>query len=167
MTVAPLIRESRRLAGLSQQALAALARTSQPAVARYESGEIVPRSDTLERLLAACGRTIAAEQTRLQGRPLLGPIGYQLTRNREAVLAAARRAGASNVRVFGSVARAQDTAGSDVDLLVDLDPGRTLLDVVGLTKTLSELLGVRVDVAIEEILKPEVRERAIAEARAL
>ncbi|WP_337313463.1 nucleotidyltransferase domain-containing protein [Candidatus Aeolococcus gillhamiae] len=59
----------------------------------------------------------------------------------------ARRHGASHIRVFGSVARATADDVSDVDLLVDLEAGRTLLDVVALERELSALLGYAVDVA--------------------
>ena len=84
---------------------------------------------------------------------------------RERVLAAARRHGVSNVRVFGSLARNEKSAQSDVDLLVELDAERTLLDLIGFRQEAEEILGVRVDVATPRILKPLVRSRALREAR--
>jgi predicted nucleotidyltransferase len=76
--------------------------------------------------------------------------------------------GANGVRVFGSVARGEDDARSDIDLLVDLDgersPGSELLEVLGLSEELSELLHARVDVVTPRTLRPEVRELALAEA---
>ena len=72
---------------------------------------------------------------------------------REEILAAARRRGAHNVRLFGSLARGEAHAGSDVDFLVDFDPGRSLLDLSGLTLDLEELLGVRVDIVEASALR--------------
>lgn len=72
-----------------------------------------------------------------------------LRRSREAILAAARRRGARSVRVFGSMARGDATSGSDVDLLVAFEPGRSLFDQVHLIDEPEELLGMRVDVVAE------------------
>lgn len=69
-----------------------------------------------------------------------------LFENRQQVLDAAVRNRASNVRVFGSSIRGEDTVDSDIDLLVDLDPGASLFDLSGLRADLIELLGVDVDV---------------------
>lgn len=79
----------------------------------------------------------------------------------------AARHGARNLRVFGSVARGDTTAGSDLDLLVDWEPGRSLLDHVGLVQDLEELLGVRVHVGTERSLHWYVRDRILAEATPL
>lgn len=94
---------------------------------------------------------------------LSGPLGRHLRQQRAQVLYVARRHGARNVRVFGSVARGEEDADSDVDLIVDLDPGRTLLDLVALTRDLTELLGVKVDVATLDLLKDRVLARASRE----
>lgn len=77
---------------------------------------------------------------------------------------AAARRGATNLRVFGSVARGEATPTSDLDLLVDLEPGRSLVDLGGLLMDLSEIVGVEVDVVTEAGLKPRVRDRVLAEA---
>lgn len=87
----------------------------------------------------------------------------QTVRRQEILIAAARR-GASNVRVFGSVARGDATADSDVDILVDLEPGRSLFDLGGLLMDLQDLLGCRVDVVTEKGLRPRVRQRVMQEA---
>jgi predicted nucleotidyltransferase len=84
-------------------------------------------------------------------------------RRRELCEVAARR-GAGRLRVFGSVARGDAGPSSDVDLLVDLEPERSLLDLGGLLMDLSELLGVEVDVVTEASLNPRVRARVLAEA---
>jgi predicted nucleotidyltransferase len=83
---------------------------------------------------------------------------------REEIIRLAARHGARNVRVFGSVARGDDSASSDIGLLVELDPDRTLMDLGGLLMELQTLLCVRVDVATEEMLRPKVRTRALADA---
>lgn len=87
-----------------------------------------------------------------------------LRRQRLAILALATNRGASNVRVFGSVARGDQTAGSDVDFLVDMEPGRSLLDVGGLLMDLAALLERDVDVVTERGLRERLRRRVLAEA---
>lgn len=86
---------------------------------------------------------------------------------RETILQIARRHGATNVRVFGSVSRGEARADSDVDFLVDLDEGRSLLDLGGLLMDLQEFLGCRVDVVTEKGLRPRIRERVLREAMPL
>lgn len=88
----------------------------------------------------------------------------QIRVNRDAILQAARLRGASNVRVFGSVARGDAREDSDIDLLVDLEPGRSLLDLGGLLMDLRELLQRPVDVVTERSLKARIRERELREA---
>lgn len=91
----------------------------------------------------------------------------ELLRQRAAILALASRYGARNVRVFGSVARGTAGPDSDVDLLVDVEPGRTLLDVIGLWQDLQSLLGRKVDLLTDGGISPYLRDRIYAEARAL
>jgi predicted nucleotidyltransferase len=83
---------------------------------------------------------------------------------REEILRIAARYGARNVRVFGSVIRGEARPDSDVDFLVDMDPGRTLLDMGGLLMDLRDVLGREVDVATEHGLKARIRDRIIKEA---
>ncbi|BDO40650.1 helix-turn-helix domain-containing protein [Cellulomonas sp. NTE-D12] len=166
MEAATLIRTSREAAGLSQGALAARAGTSQPAVSRYEAGASSPSVETLDRLLAAMGArlelSVAAAPRHLDVRT---PRMAKLRANRERVRRVAHRHGASNVRVFGSVARGEDGPDSDVDILVDLDVRtRGLLPLAAIADDLSVLLGERVDVAPADALAPHVAETALAEA---
>ena len=77
------------------------------------------------------------------------------------------RSGARNVRVFGSVARGQDHAGSDVDLLVDMESGRSLLDLIGLSQDLEDLLHRKIDVLTDTSLHPILRDRILTDARPL
>jgi hypothetical protein len=86
---------------------------------------------------------------------------------RQKILDAAARRGVRNVRVFGSVARGDDRSDSDIDLLVDVEAGRTLLDVIGLEQDLHEILGRRVDVLTEKGLSPYLQQRILAEATSL
>lgn len=83
---------------------------------------------------------------------------------REEVLAAARRHGATNVRIFGSVARGDADECSDIDILVDLDPDRSLFDLGRLWSDLEQILGRPVDVVTENGLKQRIRERVLKES---
>ena len=83
---------------------------------------------------------------------------------RQDVLRIAGKYGARRVRVFGSVARGEADGQNDVDFLVDLDPGRSLLDLGGLQFELEALLGCPVDVVTERGLKARIRERVLCEA---
>ncbi|MFI5329645.1 MAG: nucleotidyltransferase family protein [Desulfobaccales bacterium] len=76
----------------------------------------------------------------------------------------ARQHGAINLRVFGSVARGEATEGSDLDLLVEMEPGRSLLDLVAIKQDLEDLLGCKVDVVTEAAVSPYLRERVLNEA---
>jgi hypothetical protein len=87
-----------------------------------------------------------------------------LKAKREEILRIAARHGAVNIRVFGSVARGDARPDSDVDFLVDLEPGRSLLDLGGLLMDLQDLLGRNVDVVTERGLRPRIRDRVLAEA---
>jgi len=90
----------------------------------------------------------------------------ELQQKRNDILRIAAQHGARNLRVFGSVARGDDRAHSDVDLLVDMDPDRSLLDT-GLGQDLEELLDGRVDVLTGASLHPAPRDRILAESRPL
>jgi predicted nucleotidyltransferase len=90
-----------------------------------------------------------------------------LRRYRREILDVATRHAARNVRVFGSIARGDDQEESDVDLLVEIEPGRTLLDVIALEQDLQQLLGRKVEVLTEGGLSPYLQQRILAEAAAL
>lgn len=87
-----------------------------------------------------------------------------LATHRDEILRIAERHGARNIRVFGSAARGSVDAESDVDFLVDLEPGRSLLDLGGLLMELQELLGRRVDVVTERDLRERIRDTVLREA---
>lgn len=90
-----------------------------------------------------------------------------LKTRREDVLRIAAARGARRVRVFGSVSRGEGSPTSDVDLLVEMEPGRSLLDLMSLEDDLERLLGRPVDVVTEAALSPRIRDRVLAEAVAL
>jgi uncharacterized protein len=96
-------------------------------------------------------------------------ISYEelLQSKREDILLIAARYGAYNVRIFGSVARGEADERSDIDFLVKMEPGRSLLDLCGLLIDLEELLGCKVDVVTEKGLRDRIRERVLEEAVAL
>jgi uncharacterized protein len=87
-----------------------------------------------------------------------------LKTHREEILAIAARHGARRVRIFGSTVRNEAGPQSDIDILVDLEPGRSLLDLGGLVMDLQELLGCRVDVVTEQGLHWYIRDRVLEEA---
>jgi predicted nucleotidyltransferase len=95
-------------------------------------------------------------------------INWQgVLQRRPDILDIAARYGARNVRVFGSVARGDVDAGSDIDFLVDMEPGRSLLDLAGLKLDLEVLLGGSVDIVTESSLHWLLRRRILSEARPL
>lgn len=88
----------------------------------------------------------------------------RLQSKREQILRIAASYGASNVRVFGSVARGEAMPESDVDFLMEIDPDRSLLDVIGLIQDLEDLLGCEVDVAEPQCLHEAIWEQVLQEA---
>jgi len=90
-----------------------------------------------------------------------------LAAQRSHILALAAARGARSVRVFGSVARGLDREGSDLDLLVDVPLGTSLLEIVGLQLDIEDALGFKVDLCTERELHPELKARILAEARPL
>lgn len=165
------IRQARLGANLSQVDLAARAGTSQSALARYETGAALPTLPTLERLLAACGRCLEIETPPARPsapvssvRSQLGPQADRLRRQRRQLLDAADRHGIGHLRAFGSLARGEAKAGSDVDLLVDLKPDRTLLDLAAFRREAAEILDLPVDVATVDMLKGHIRDEVLDEA---
>ncbi len=102
--------------------------------------------------------------TRPQGKAGSTGIDDLLAARRDEVLRLAAKHGARNVRIFGSVARGEADATSDLDFLIELEPGRNLLDMGGLLMDLQSLLGRPVDVISEKGLRPSIRARVLREA---
>jgi len=90
-----------------------------------------------------------------------------IQKNREKIKQLARQRGISNVRLFGSMCRDEATFDSDVDLLVDIDTGRSGLELGGFLMDVSEMLGRKVDVVTERALHPKLRNKVLSEAVSL
>ncbi len=150
LRLADSLRQRRLSLALSQRELAALSGVPQPNIAAYERGRWVPTTETLSRLEA------------ILGRPTLEGIRSL----RESILAAAQRRSLSNVRVFGSVARGEADADSDVDLLVHPSAQASVFDLAGFMSEMEELLGTSVDVVSDRGSGPRM-ERIRSEAVAL
>jgi predicted nucleotidyltransferase/DNA-binding XRE family transcriptional regulator len=167
-----VLREARLRSGLSQTELARRAHVAQSVISAYESGRREPGLATLGRLVAATGQRLTVEVEAAEpGAGVRGipdtRLGRRLRHRRTALIAAAERRGASNLRVFGSVARGEDEPGSDVDLLVDLAPGTGLFGLAALQRELADILRAEVDLSPADNLKHRVRVRAEREAIAL
>jgi len=115
---------------------------------------------TLRRLLRAAGLDLATV-------PTVPSLSSLLDQHRDEITRIAANRGARNVRIFGSVARGEEDHASDIDLLVDLDGDRDLLDLAALREDLRDLLGIPVDVATPQLLRDTVRSVVLNEARAL
>jgi predicted nucleotidyltransferase len=151
---------------MSQAELARRAGVAQPVISAYETGRREPGLSMLDKLVRASGYDLLVEVVaRPGGRELPdSPAGRRLRRQRRVILDAAARRRASNVRVFGSVARGDDTDDSDIDLLVDLADDVSLVELIGLERELSKLLDRRVDVVPARGLKPALASRVLEEA---
>ena len=90
-----------------------------------------------------------------------------LQKNREKIINIAKSHGAKTVRVFGSCARGQEHPDSDIDLIVDLGPDRSLLDIIAIKQEIEDLLQRKVDVVTEAALSPYIREEILQEAVSL
>ena len=162
-----LLKRARLETRLSQTELARRADVAQSVISAYESDRREPALSTLTKLVAATGHRLVVG-LELNGDARRGipdtPLGRRLRRHRSAVLQTAQRHGATNVRVFGSVARGEDTSESDIDLMVDLAPGTGLVSLGALQRELSALLHVSVDVVPADSLRPKVKPEAEEES---
>lgn len=91
------------------------------------------------------------------------PTLSALRARRDEIMGIAAAHGAYNVRMFGSVSRGDADCASDVDLLVEMEPGRSLLDLGGMLMALEGLLGWRVDIVTERGLRSRIRQRILPE----
>jgi len=133
---------------MSQAELARAARVAQPNISAYENGRRQPSPEVLERIRRA----------------LVGTLNDRLFRHRDEIHRLVAEHHATTPRVFGSVARGEETAASDIDILVDFTPEAGLLDEVGLRLALTDLLHAEVDVIASDTLRGEFRERVLREA---
>ncbi|HEX4162440.1 MAG TPA: nucleotidyltransferase domain-containing protein [Acidimicrobiales bacterium] len=164
-----LIKEARRRAGISQAHLARGAGTTQSVVSAYECGARQPSLPMLQRLVRAAGNELELGLVRPDRRAAAtaGPFGDMLVRKRDEVLEITHRHRLANVRVFGSVARGEDSSESDIDLLVDVPAEVGLFELFRCQHELGQLLGVSVDLVPADGLKRRAAPLILADARPL
>lgn len=143
--------------------LAAAAGTSQPRLAAYEAGAKSPSVRTLDRIVRAAGATL---DVALRTAPAAhGDLLAQIRERAGDIRSAAAKRRIRNVRVFGSTARGEETAASDVDLLVDFDAAKHgILPLAGFAADVRRIIGRDVDATTADLLRDEVRTTALAEA---
>jgi predicted nucleotidyltransferase len=169
MTPGSLLRDARHRAGLSQVELGRRAGVTQSVVSAYEAGARQPSLLTLARLVRAAGFDLDVALHEAQPREERGAetLGQVLAGHRLEVRAIAQRYGLTNVRVFGSVARGEETPQSDIDLLVDVAAGVGLVGLARCQRDLEKLLDARVDLVPASSLKEGVAHSVLTEARLL
>lgn len=164
-----ILRQARVLGGVSQVELARRTGVAQPTISAYERGVHEPSLATLRTLVAGSGLEMDVVLRRpgeRRGLPTTS-TGRLLRTKASELISAARRLGAANVRVFGSVARGEDGPDSDIDLLVDLESGTGLIGLGRLQHAFESVLGRAVDVVPASGLKPSLRTDVLAEAISL
>jgi len=157
--------------GRSLREVAAQGAITAARLSRIENGHVDPRISTVMAILASLGASLgdlAVAAGRLPNEIARDdrPIEIVL-RHRSEIHALVTSHGASHPRVFGSVARGTAGPGSDIDLLVDLEPGRTLFDLAALRAELESLLAMPVDVVPCARLADDIRSEIMADSLAL
>ncbi len=160
-SAASVIREARLRGGMTQSQLAARAHVTQSVVSAYESSKREPSFEMLKKLVGAAGFDL---DVAVVPRNKTSSLRASVDQNRASLTRALRQLGATNVRLFGSVARGDDGPDSDVDLLVDLGPGAGLFALGQMRSAAERILGNSVDIVPANSLKPEIAHRVLAEA---
>jgi predicted nucleotidyltransferase/DNA-binding XRE family transcriptional regulator len=164
VVAAELIRDARRRADLTQVELAVRAGLTQSVISTYENGRREPSLVALQRLLRAAGFVWRIELEPVADPPSLRSI---LDRHRDELVRAVAELGGRNPRLFGSVARGDDRPGSDIDLMVDLEPGCGLFALMRMQDEAERILGTKVDVVSAGAMSPRTRAAAVRDAVAL
>lgn len=155
------IAEARRWAKVSQASLAAAVSLERSAISKIESGTRSLGSLELTRIARHLGRSLewfVSEQVSAEH------PAQTVQRNRNTILRIVRKHGGNSVRVFGSVARGDAGPESDIDLLVEMDPGSGLLAQAAMLLALERALGCDVDLVTPQGLTERIRERVLREA---
>jgi uncharacterized protein len=163
-TLGNRIADARRAAGLSQSALADAIFLDRTAVSKIESGQRHVSSMELASIAKSLSRPI---QSFFDEKAPVGDPLSLVRRKRTAILRIARKHGARSIRVFGSAARGEATQESDIDFLVEMEPGRGLFAQAAMLLELQDLLGRDVDVVTVDGLRERIRERVLDEAMAV
>lgn len=157
---AELIRYARRQSGLTQSALARLVGVTQSVVSEYENGRREPSFDAVDRLISAAGlvvevtpRTAEEQSARDRVIALSGELRHAL-----------EPLGVQRIRLFGSVARGDESASSDIDLAVDIAPTVGVFDLLRMRRVAERILDRPVDLVPFDGLKPAVAEAVEREA---
>jgi len=154
------IAHAARSLGLSRRALAQRAGIRPETVSRIASRGTCDFS-TLERLAAAVGLRLGLHDETAPG---VGGGRDAVLRRQALIRTLAKAHGARSVELFGSAARDEDGPGSDLDFVVELEPGRSLLDLIGLAEDLQEALGRKVELVTRAGMKPRLRADAQRDA---
>jgi predicted nucleotidyltransferase len=145
-------------------AVSELARKTRAVVERLEKDPatrlVVMKNNRPVAVISGMG---AGEPAPAAGGAALRSLRDEVLQKADLVRTIALAHGAQGIELFGSVARGEDRPESDIDLLVELRPGRSLLDLIGLENDLSDLFGRKVDVATRRSLKPRVLKAALKE----
>ena len=160
MNFAEVLRDARQLGGLTQAQLSTRSGVTQSVISAYERGRREPGAETFLMLIEAAGLDfiIRVPITNYQ-HPTL-PDSAQtraLVKHRQQILDLVAQYHASNVRIFGSVARGEASPDSDIDILVDFGPNTGLFSIVALQESLSKLLHFPIDLGDPKSLKPHVQ----------
>jgi predicted nucleotidyltransferase/DNA-binding XRE family transcriptional regulator len=158
---AELIREARLRACLTQVELAERAGVTQSVISTYENARREPSFSVLQRLLLAAGFAL-----RVQLEPTVAAMSLRdrVEEHRAELVATLGDLGGRNVRLFGSVARGDDGPESDVDLMVDLEPGLGLFTLMRMQDAAERILGAAVDVVAADGLRAGSRRTAMRDA---
>ena len=160
ISAAATILDARRRSGLTQAELGTRARVAQSVVSAYESGRREPGVETIRKLVNAAGFELTLALTPRRRSRLQRLVDAR----RSALSKALTDLGASNIRLFGSVARGEDGPSSDVDLLVDVDASTGLFALGRMRSAAEAVLGTSVDIVPANSLKPDAVARIQAEA---
>ena len=160
MNFAEVLRDARQLGGLTQAQLSTRSGVTQSVISAYERGRREPGAETFLMLIEAAGLDfiIRVPITNYQ-HPTL-PDSAQtraLVKHRQQILDLVAQYHASNVRIFGSVARGEARPDSDIDILVVFGPNTGLFSIVALQESLSKLLHFPIDLGDPKSLKPHVQ----------
>ena len=160
MDFARVLRDARQLGGLTQAQLSTRSGVTQSVISAYERGRREPGAETFLMLIEAAGLDfIIRVPTNIYRHPTL-PDSAQtrvLVKHRQQILDLVAQFHASNVRIFGSVARVEARPDSDIDILVDFGPNTGLFSIVALQESLSKLLHFPIDLGDPKSLKPHVQ----------